>query len=123
MLSWPVRCGPACSCRRRSRKCRSPSRNNREFGPINAPSALTVSLSRAAAGTVTVDYATRDGTAKAGEDYTFTRGTLSFTAGELEKTVSVPLLDDAVDEGEETFTLKLMNPQGLRSATAWRPAR
>ena len=74
--------------------------------------AFTVSLSRAAAGEVTVDYATRDGTATAGEDYTFTRGTLSFAAGELQKTVSVPLLDDAIDEGAETFTLKLMNPQG-----------
>ena len=74
--------------------------------------AFTVSLSRAASGTVTVDYATRDGTAKAGEDYTATGGTLSFAAGELEKTVSVPLLDDAIDEGEETFTLKLRNAQG-----------
>ena len=74
--------------------------------------AFTVSLSRAASGEVTVDYATRDGTAKAGEDYTRTRGTLSFAAGELEKTVNVPLLDDAIDEGEETFTLKLMNARG-----------
>ena len=71
-----------------------------------------VTLSRAASGAVTVDYATRDGTAKAGEDYERTRGTLIFAAGELEKTVSVPILDDPVDEGEETFTLKLMNPQG-----------
>ncbi len=74
--------------------------------------AFTVTLSRAASGTVTVDYATRDGTATAGEDYTFTRGTLTFAAGELGKTVSVPLLDDAIDEGEETFTLKLTNPLG-----------
>ncbi|MCY4549598.1 MAG: hypothetical protein OXC28_14625, partial [Defluviicoccus sp.] len=73
---------------------------------------FAVTLSRAASGTVTVDYATRDGTAKAGEDYTRTRGTLSFAAGELEKTVSVPVLDDALDEGEETFTLKLMNARG-----------
>ena len=73
---------------------------------------FTVSLSRAASGEVTVDYATRDGTAKAGEDYTFMRGTLRFAAGELEKTVPVPILDDALDEGEETFTLKLMNARG-----------
>ena len=76
--------------------------------------AFTVSLSRAASGTVTVDYATRDGTATAGEDYTATGGTLSFAAGELEKTVNVPLLDDAIDEGEETFTLKLTNASGAR---------
>ena len=73
---------------------------------------FAVTLSRAASGTVTVDYTTRDGTATAGEDYTRTRGTLSFAAGELEKTVSVPVLDDALDEGEETFTLKLTNAQG-----------
>ena len=75
-----------------------------------------VTLSRAASGTVTVDYATRDGTAVAGEDYTRTRGTLSFAAGELEKTVAVPILDDALDEGSETFKLKLMNARGAAIA-------
>ena len=79
---------------------------------VDAAVAFAVSLSRAASGSVTVDYATRDGTAKAGEDYERTRGTLSFAAGETEKTVSVPILDDAIDEGRETFTLKLMNPRG-----------
>ena len=73
---------------------------------------FAVSLSRAVSGEVTVAYATRDGTATAGEDYTFTRGTLVFAAGETEKTVSVPILDDVLDEGEETFGLKLTNAQG-----------
>ena len=71
-----------------------------------------VTLSRAASGEVTVDYATRDGTATAGRDYTSTRGTLTFAAGELAKTVSVPILDDSEDEGRETLTLKLMNARG-----------
>ena len=71
-----------------------------------------VRLSRAASDPVTVDYVTRDGTAKAGEDYTRTRGTLTFAAGEREKTVGVPILDDGHDEGEETFTLKLRNAHG-----------
>ena len=78
--------------------------------------AFRVSLSRAAPGTVTVDYATRDGTAVAGEDYTATQGTLEFAPGELEKTVSVPILDDALDEGEETFLLRLSNAQGAAVA-------
>ena len=73
---------------------------------------FVVSLSRAASGTVTVDYATENGTARAGEDYTAVSGTLTFAAGEREKTVSVPILDDALDEGTETFTLKLQNAQG-----------
>ena len=73
---------------------------------------FAVTLSRAASGEVTVDYATRDGTATAGEDYTFTRGTLTFAAGDTEKTVEVPILDDALDEGSETFTLKLTGARG-----------
>ena len=77
-----------------------------------ASAAFEVSLSRAAAGAVTVDYATADGTAEAGADYTATSGTLTFAAGETVKTVSVPVLDDAVDEGEETFTLAAVQRDG-----------
>ena len=73
---------------------------------------FAVTLSRAPSRPVTVDYATADGTATAGEDYTATSGTLTFAAGETSKTVSVPLLDDAIDEGRETFTLRLSNAQG-----------
>ena len=77
-----------------------------------------VSLDRAfttAAHSVTVDYATADGTAKAGEDYTATTGTLAFAAGERVKTVSVPILDDGHDEGHETFVLRLANVDGARA--------
>ena len=73
---------------------------------------FAVSLNRAAAHEVSVDYATEDGTATAGSDYTATSGTLTFAAGETAKTVKVPVLDDAIDEGKETFKLKLSNPQG-----------
>ena len=75
----------------------------------NATVDFTVSLSRAASETVTVGYATSGGSATAGSDYTETSGTLSFGAGETSKTVSVPVIDDKVDEGEETFTLTLSN--------------
>ena len=73
---------------------------------------FVVTLSRAAPWTVSVDYATADGSAAAGEDYSATSGTLTFNAGETTKTVSVALLDDVVDEGEETLTLTLSNPSG-----------
>ena len=59
-----------------------------------------------------VAYATADGTATAGEDYTARKGELTFDPGETEKTVRVPVLDDAIDEGEETFTLRLTNASG-----------
>ena len=77
---------------------------------------FAVSLSRASSGPVAVAYATTDGTATAGEDYTRTSGTLTFAPGETGKTVAVPVLDDAVDEGEETFTLRLSDASGGRIA-------
>ena len=77
---------------------------------------FAVTLSRAASETVTVDYATADGTAQAGQDYTAAAGTLTFAAGETQKTVSVAVLDDAHDEGEETLTLTLSNASGARIA-------
>ena len=73
---------------------------------------FTVTLTPASSGTVTVDYATHDGTATAGEDYTAVTGTLTFAAGDTSKTVTVTVLNDIVDEGKETFTLKLSNPEG-----------
>ncbi len=80
---------------------------------------VTVRLSAAAGGTETVDYATADGTAKAGEDYTSTSGTLTFTSGQLEQTVLVPITEDSVDEDNESFTLRLSNPvNAMPGATA-----
>ena len=76
--------------------------------------AFAVTLSRAAAGPVTVDYATRDGSARAGEDYTAASGTLTFATGESSKTVEIAVLDDARDEGGETFVLALSNASGAR---------
>ena len=73
---------------------------------------FAVALSRAASGEVTVTYATRDGTAKKGKDYRLAKGTLVFAAGETAKTVSVAILDDAKDEGEETFRLVLKKAAG-----------
>ena len=80
----------------------------------NATLDFAVSLSRTRDSETTVDYATGDGTATAGSDYTATSGTLTFAAGETSATVSVPVLDDAHDEGSETMTLTLSNPSPTR---------
>ena len=77
---------------------------------------FAVTLDRSSTGTVTVEYATSDGTATAGDDYTATSGTLTFAPGEREKTVAVAVLDDEWDEGEETMTLRLSNPSGANIA-------
>ena len=77
---------------------------------------FAVTLDRASTGTVRVDYATSDGSASAGSDYTTASGTLTFAPGEREKTVAVTVLDDAHDEGEETLTLTLSNAEGAEIA-------
>ena len=84
-------------------------------GP-NATLDFTVTLSRARHEATTVDYATSDGTATAGADYTADSGTLTFEAGETGKTVSVAVLDDGHDEGSETMTFTLSNPAPAATA-------
>ena len=82
----------------------------------DATLAFAVTLDRARHAAVMVDYATRDGTAVAGADYTNTSGTLTFVAGETRKTVDVQVLADSHDEGSETMTLALSNATGARIA-------
>ena len=83
---------------------------------------FTVRLEPHGLGIVTVEYATRDGSARAGEDYTETSGTLRFNSLETERTVSVPIMDDAVEDDGETFTLRLSNPDGARLRSGEREA-
>ncbi len=70
-----------------------------------------------------VNYATNDsagltncnvinGVASPRCDYTNTLGTMSFAAGEVSKSFSVAIVDDAYSEGTETFTISLNNPSG-----------
>ena len=72
----------------------------------------TVTLSAQPAASVTVDYATADGTATAGSDYTAASGTLTFTTGNWDtvQTVAVTISNDTVDDDDETFTFTLSNP-------------
>lgn len=78
-------------------------------GTVNA--VFTVTLTPASAGAVTVDYATANGTATAGSDYTaLPVTTLTFLAGETSKQVTVLVAGDVLAEPNETFTLNLTNP-------------
>ena len=83
--------------------------------------AFVVELSRAALGddgTVSVAYATSDGTATSGLDYTSASGTLTFSPGESRKTVNVAVLDDSLDDDGETVTFTLSSPVGATITTA-----
>uniref|UniRef100_UPI00227AF889 Calx-beta domain-containing protein n=1 Tax=Algoriphagus sp. PAP.12 TaxID=2996678 RepID=UPI00227AF889 len=74
---------------------------------------FTVSLDNPApAGGATVDYATSDGTAKAGSDYSAASGTLNFAEGETSKAVDISIVGDETVELDETLTLTLSNPTG-----------
>lgn len=57
-----------------------------------------------------VDYGTTDGSAMAGSDYGRVSGTLTFDPGVTARSIAVPILDDALDEADETMTLKLPHP-------------
>ena len=73
---------------------------------------FTVSLVPANAQTVTVDYATRDGSAVAPGDYASASGTLTFPPGATTQTVTVTVNPDAEAEGDEAFYLDLLLPSG-----------
>jgi chitinase len=77
---------------------------------------LTVTLSAAASGPVSVAYATGNGTATAGSDYTAKSGTLSFAAGETSKTIQISINGDTAVEANEAFTVNLSNATGATIA-------
>lgn len=82
------------------------SHQDPRFGTENE-AVFTVSISTPSTLPLTVNYATADGTALAGRDYTATSGTLTFAPGITSKTVCVPVLDDGIAESYLTFTLNL----------------
>ena len=74
-------------------------------------------------GLFTVNYATADGTARAGSDYLPASGTLTFDPGEDTQTFTVTILDNGLPEGDKTVLLGLSNPIGPdhpRDPGTWR---
>ena len=75
---------------------------------------VPVLLDADATGTITVEYTVSDGSAKRGEDYTATNGTLQWNAGERVQYVPVTIIADGAEEGDETLELRLRNAKGAK---------
>ena len=73
---------------------------------------FVVTLNPASEESVTVDYATANGTASSGSDYTAASGSITFAAGETSRTITVAIIDDSTEEDDETLTLTISNPSG-----------
>ena len=73
--------------------------------------AVTVNRSGDSAGAISVNYATANGAATAGSDYTAASGTLNWASGDMSpKTILIPILGDTTFEIDETFSISLSNP-------------
>lgn len=72
---------------------------------------FSVTRTGGSTGAVAVNYATSNGTAIAPGDYTASAGTLNWAAGDTApKNISVPIINDGLPEGAETFTVNLTGP-------------
>ncbi len=65
--------------------------------------AIAVTLSEALPWTVTADWTTIDGSARAGSDYVAASGSLAFNPGETSKTINIQLLEDSIVDRSESF--------------------
>ena len=72
-------------------------------GSAGTTAIFTVTLSQASTKTVTVKYATANGTAVAGTDYKATSGTLTFSPGTLAQSISVTINPDTTAKANVTF--------------------
>lgn len=81
--------------------------NLREGTTASSTALFTVTLSEASTLPVTVQYATSDGSAIAGQDYTAITGSLTFEPGQLSQTIAVTVLGDTLVEPDETFSVTL----------------
>jgi beta-glucanase (GH16 family) len=79
--------------------------------------SFKVNLSRATTETVTVDFATLDGTAGAGTDYVTKTGTLTFKPNVTEGVIDIAVMTDTLREPDETFSVVLSNPKNATIIT------
>ncbi len=81
-------------------------------GEGDGVATITVTRTGSTSGTATVHFATSDGTALAGSDYTAASGTLTFADREASKTFTISITNDSLVESNETVILTLTNPSG-----------
>ena len=81
---------------------------NEEAGTVD----VTILRTQGSDGTVTVDYATVDAAATAGQDYISATGTVTFADGETSKTITIPVIDDSEAEAAENFGFTIDNVTG-----------
>ncbi len=90
----------------------------------NSPAVLNVVMSFAAATPVSVQFAATGGTATGGVDYNLAPGILSFSPGQTNQTISIPILNDGREENDETIQVSLLgivpqpNPPALNIVRA-----
>ena len=87
--------------------------------PVKTTMTFSITLSAASSSSISVSYATKDGTATAGNnDYKSASGTVTFSAGQTSQTVAVTVFGDVTPESDETFTVLLSSPVNATLARA-----
>ncbi|MCB1100658.1 MAG: hypothetical protein KDN22_34165, partial [Verrucomicrobiae bacterium] len=84
----------------------------------NGSVQIAITLETATGAPVAVDYSFVNSTAQAGADFTATSGTITIPAGQTTATITVPIINDNIDELDETFTVQLSNPINAPLKTA-----
>ncbi len=71
---------------------------------------FSVSLSSPSGKTITLNFATADGSAKAGSDYAGGAGVITFSPGVTTRSLLIPVIGEVVRESDETFSVTITNP-------------
>jgi uncharacterized delta-60 repeat protein/uncharacterized repeat protein (TIGR01451 family) len=80
---------------------------------VDGQATITIVRSGSTTGAASVNFTTTtNGTATAGLDFTHVTNLVSFAVGETIKTVTIPIINDALIEGNETVTMELTNANG-----------
>ena len=91
------------------------------YSVVEACTTVVITVNRIGdtSGAASVDYFTSDVSASEHRDYITAIGTLRFAAGEVSRTIGIPIIDDVYAENDENFTITLSNVTG---ATLGSPA-